>query len=275
MSMIDKLAAAGYLTEEQVGRVRGNVRAFVEELDSNPDFESEALAKTASFIGDVGRAVDPAKTVGAVIAAGITTAALTGGKDMYDAVKGKIKHHQSYNAMMDMNPGLKRHDKKMVNAAFNTLHRFNPDYASDPLVAGTFVQNALDMSRIDIGTVNSLVDSSNKLKRESGMSMADAMKFVQFKDEGPHPAQVAAWESSAKGPHPAQVGAWEASRSKATSESRKAQGALLASRTEAKKNLSQARSARAQATAWEQNARKAEAEADFLRTMAGKAKRLP
>jgi hypothetical protein len=220
MSVIEKLAAAGYLTEEQVSRVRGNVEAFIGEMDSNPEFANEALCKTAGFGGDVMKAVDPAKTVGAVIAAGITMGAIAGGKDIYDAIKGKIQHRSSFNEMMDMSPGLKKHDKKMVSAAFNTLHRFNPDYAADPLVAGTFVQNALDMSRIDVGTVNSLVDSSNKLQRESGMSMTDAMKFVQFKEGPPqaHPGQVAAWKSQAErkevGPHAAQIAAWRAQASR-------------------------------------------------------------
>lgn len=227
MGVIEKLAAAGYLSQDQVDRVRSNVRSFFNEMDSNPDFASETLDKTAGFVGDVAGHVDPAKTVAGLITAGLVVGAATGGRDIYDAVKGKIMHHRSFGKMMDMNPALKKHDKKMVNAAFNTLHRFNPDYAADPLVAGTFVQNALDMSRVDVGTVNSLVDANSKLKRDTGMNIGDALKFVQFQDKPmAHPAQVAMWEADTanklRGAPPEQLAAWRASAEKARAEASKA-----------------------------------------------------
>jgi hypothetical protein len=220
MGIIEKLASAGYLTGEQATRARENARAFIAEMDSDPSFP-----KSAGFGGDVMGHLDPAKTVAGIISAGLIVGAATGGRDIYDAVKGKITHHRSFGKMMEMNPALKNHDKKMVNAAFNTLHRFNPDYASDPLVAGTFVQNALDMSRVDVGTVNSLVDANSKLQRDTGMNIADALKFVQFKDEPvAHPSQVALWEAQTAGAgkpvgySEAQMAAWKAQAAKGEAE---------------------------------------------------------
>jgi hypothetical protein len=70
--------------------------------------------------------------------------------------------------MLRENPDLQKHPMgaKAVQGVFSTLHRFNPEFAGDPLVAGTFVRNHLesaDPKRIDIGTLTNLVSARKNL----------------------------------------------------------------------------------------------------------------
>ena len=61
-------------------------------------------------------------------------------------------------------------DARMVQRHFDTLHKFNPEYASDPMVAGTYVQSSLDYARPNIETLNNVVKARADLQR-SGRGM--------------------------------------------------------------------------------------------------------
>lgn len=90
-----------------------------------------------------------AKALGAVGggAAGVAGAALAGiayslAGDMYDSVKRGLTKSRDYKNMMQDNPDLKQLDPRQVQRAFSVLHKFNPEFASDPIVAGSFVRRA-------------------------------------------------------------------------------------------------------------------------------------
>jgi hypothetical protein len=88
-----------------------------------------------------------AKALGAVGAgaAGVAGSALAGiayslAGDLFESAKRGITKSRDYKNMMSENPDLKELPAKNVQRAFSVLHRFNPEFASDPVVAGSFVR---------------------------------------------------------------------------------------------------------------------------------------
>lgn len=90
-----------------------------------------------------------AKALGAVGggAAGVAGAALAGiayslAGDMYESAKRGLTKSRDFKSMLQENPDLKSLPSKSVQRAFSVLHRFNPEFASDPVVAGSFVRRS-------------------------------------------------------------------------------------------------------------------------------------
>jgi len=186
VNLIEKLAAEGLLTEEQVERIGKNVSSFLSKYESDSQFRKEAAEKLGwkNLVKGLGpeagffeRAYAQAHDVAPLLAGSVGLGALIGTATDYsgklvDAVKNKVHKAKSFETMIDKNPHLSDADPGAVEDAFNTLYRFNPAYAEDPLVAGTFVKNILDQERVDIGTVSNLVGAHKQLtdanKRRSG-----------------------------------------------------------------------------------------------------------
>lgn len=76
-----------------------------------------------------------------------------------------------YKEMLDANPGLQDEavNAKEVQRHFNTLFKFNPNYASDPVVAGSYVRNALDYARPNIDTINNIVNARKNIVQTSSL----------------------------------------------------------------------------------------------------------
>lgn len=116
--------------------------------------------------------------VGAAAAGGIALA-LAG--DMYEAAKRGITKGRDYKSMMQANPALKNMSAKEVQKAFSVLHRFNPEFASDPTVAGAWVGRQVQVTSMnpdmyaDANTLKGLVDSRKNI--------ADTKKIAPFKME--------------------------------------------------------------------------------------------
>ncbi len=91
--------------------------------------------------------------VGGAVAAGIAYA-LAG--DMYDAAKRGITKSRNYRDMLDANPDLKQFDAKTVQKSFSVLHRLNPEFASDPTIAGSWVKRQATFGEDTLGDANSL-----------------------------------------------------------------------------------------------------------------------
>ena len=187
MDIIEKLAADGQLTDEQVERIGKNVAEFMDAVRADPAFRKEAMEKLAfslpSYLKDplkrtgfmqkaMGHAWDVAPmAVGAGAIAGGFGLAKHLGEKGFGAARDKIEKARAYKAMVEENPQLKHIDPNVTQKAFNTLHRFNPQYAKDPMVAGTFVNNVADQERLDIGTVNSLVQARRNMADGGGKPM--------------------------------------------------------------------------------------------------------
>lgn len=146
------------LTNEQLSRIKSSVDSFVEETINDP-------VKTAAADGVFGTL---AKRVGAgaAITAGSLAAvgAYNGVKDLVN--KSRKKTH--YNAMLASNPALKDLDDESKARAFDTLYRFNPSYAKDPNVSGSFVSQMASMGTIPVDVVNSLVKSNREMNMGQG-----------------------------------------------------------------------------------------------------------
>jgi len=63
------------------------------------------------------------------------------------SVIGAINQRRNFSSMMESNPDLESvrgEDPKFFNQAFKSLRKANPDYASDPLIAGTMMRRMVD-----------------------------------------------------------------------------------------------------------------------------------
>lgn len=190
MSVIDGMVKEGRLTAGQAERAKKSANGLLKAAAADPAVRAE-LEKLAGPL-------DAMKAVGAGMKKGFgqamettvpqvaTVALLTGmmsagtdvAKDAYRALKSKVTENKNYQAMLEKNPSLRNHpDQEMIRDTFKTLHRFNPAYSGDPLVAGTFVQNAVDMERLDVNQVNQLVSAAKTIK-DTGPKPTDLSPFA-------------------------------------------------------------------------------------------------
>jgi len=98
--------------------------------------------------------------LGAGLTAGGTIAA--GGVEKITDVLSKPIHMQS---MMEQNPDLVKYPKKDVETYFNTLQRFSPLMAADPLVSGSWMRKALQYRDVGIDprSARELIEASTAL----------------------------------------------------------------------------------------------------------------
>lgn len=158
--VVEKLAAEGYLTPEQVERVGRRVAEFMKAAEEDPSFRAEALEKLAVF-----EHIPWKQTAGTLLAAAGIQAMGSVVSDLYHGTKSSIQKARSYKSMLDNNPDLAQADAQKVQSTFNTLHTFNPSYAADPNVAGEFVRNTIQMARMPIEQIGSIVKARADLAR--------------------------------------------------------------------------------------------------------------
>jgi hypothetical protein len=128
---------------------------IVEQLDTI--VKRAAAMAPQSMLSRFGGA---AAGVGAMAATGIAYS-LAG--DMYDAVKRGVSKSRNYRSMMKENPDLKDLPAVNVQKAFATLHRFNPEFAGDPTVAGSFVRRQAQFPEFDTNQLANLVGARKNL----------------------------------------------------------------------------------------------------------------
>lgn len=132
---------------------------YDEAAQQAPGMAGKAAAgagKAARVAGQVDWARG-AKYMAGAAAAGV---ALSLGGDMYEAVKRGLTKGRHYKNMLEANPELRaKGNLPFVKRHFNTLHKFNPEYASDPHVAGSYIKGNVDLESDDIGAIHSLVQA--------------------------------------------------------------------------------------------------------------------
>jgi len=165
MSFIEKLAAAGHLTDEQVERIGKKAAEMVKSYREDASFRKEAQEKLAlnPMAQKMLKRVGYGTALGAGVTLGATTANLV--REKLKERNDSISKAKNYKSMLEANPGLRTSgvDSKMVQRHFDTLHRFNPEYAADPMVAGTYVQNSLEMARPNIDALNNVVNARKNI----------------------------------------------------------------------------------------------------------------
>jgi len=177
MNIVEKLAAENLLTDEQVERIGRSVSEVVKAAQEDPSLMENALKKLANPFGGaagaakgfLGTALQHAKeyapwAVGSAIVGGGMTLGSRAMQSAYSGVKDTIQKSQAYDSMLEATPELHDANPDLVQKGFNTLFRFNPEFAKDPLVAGTFVKNVVDQERINLGDVRSLVDARKSMQ---------------------------------------------------------------------------------------------------------------
>jgi hypothetical protein len=200
VSVIEKLAREGHLTAEQVDRIGRSVADVLEAVERDPAFRKEAMEKlgVGTFLKNpelrtgfmkktLGHMFDIAPmAAGAAALGGVVGVAQTLGEKGIGAAAGSIQKASRYKKMVQENPDLAEADPNVTQRAFDTLHKFNPEYASDPMVAGTFVRNAVDQERIDIASVNSLVQARKNMADQRGKQrdyLAPAIQMGKAQNE--------------------------------------------------------------------------------------------
>lgn len=108
--------------------------------------------------------------------AGVT--ALAGAaKKMYDAATKS----SDYKMMLDINPDLvqaQQADPKMFNQYYNSLRRLNPTFASDPVVAGSYMrqmtEHPYNAGNVLVNAINAVPKPQSRLKDFStGLAIAN------------------------------------------------------------------------------------------------------
>jgi hypothetical protein len=149
----------------------------------------------------VGRALGAMKepVMGAVINAGMS-AALTGGAVAASRIIGAIQKGKQFRAMMDFNEDLHEYhsrDPKLFNQQYTSLRAMNPEFAADPLIAGTYMRR---MSTESANAGGILTDALNFRDKEQRPVMDAFQKGLLVKrpemarrpENGPPPPAAAA-----------------------------------------------------------------------------------
>lgn len=107
--------------------------------------------------------------------------------DAYDAIRRGITKTRNYKGMLASNPDLKDKPAHQVQAIFSTLHRFNPDFASDPVVSGSFVRQHVELAQgeegsgaVGLDALKSLVDARKGLTESRRIQ---APKMFELEDK--------------------------------------------------------------------------------------------
>lgn len=142
----------------------------------------ERLQKTASMWGTFKKQLVgglAAGTAAATLAAGATAAGYGLGKLKDAIVKGR-----AMKSMLEANPHLAKQDSKQVHMTFNSLYHMNPDLATDPLTAGSFVTRSLN--RVESGdSAGAYIDPATAVQLSKGREVEDPIMhaFLSAKPE--------------------------------------------------------------------------------------------
>lgn len=119
------------------------------------------------------RASDIAKgtAVGMAVGAGIkglgTVLSRAVDRAYVGMTEGKDKA-KAFSKMLGASPELGKEPATKVQRAFNSLYRWNPEMARDPLVASSFVQRSIDYGAVTTQEVESMVKSRKFLNEARG-----------------------------------------------------------------------------------------------------------
>ena len=179
--------------------------AFVKEaLANNPEItakiagvlraleitDPEGLAETSSEIASAISGV-PEKTAGELLGQfGKALAVAAGGAlatDIYDIAKRGLSKSTSKNAILEQHPDLKHQDKASVDAAFNTLHRYAPEFTADPNMGGFLLKRMVELPHDQHNLVKELINARKNIRdiRKSQFSVPN----IQISEESPEGRQ--------------------------------------------------------------------------------------
>ena len=175
LTELDLEKTAGRLTKLGKGRVWGAVKQWWK--GSKPG---------KGFGGQLGKATTKGLAYGLGglgIGAGAAAAGAAG-----SAVHRKLTSKRRFEAMMQHYPGLKKHRTAQVKKRWDTLNKFSPALAKDPLIAGTFLKRTMELGGdIDIKTIGEIAKARKDLAAAGsagvgGVAMQSMIKGFGAKD---------------------------------------------------------------------------------------------
>lgn len=122
--------------------------------------EKEAMSEGAksAFLKALGYG---AGTTAAIAGTAIVTGAA---QDVLDMARNSVSRSIGFRDMIKENPGIGKLDRKQTKAYYNTLHRFSPEMARDPVVAASWVKRMGEFDYVDPGTIQQLVSTSERMR---------------------------------------------------------------------------------------------------------------
>lgn len=188
MSIINDLVSKGQLTQEQGEAVQTRVDDMMKAAAADPLFKAEleklgkgeTLSKLKNTFMEAATGTIPTFMLLSGAAAGMGTAAAAG-RAVVEGFQAKRQKEKDFERMLNRSPELKRHpNKQLVKDSFETLHKFNPAYASDPLVAAAFVKNTVDMERVHPSDINALVSAYKNIQDAKAKTMDIAPNLIRM-----------------------------------------------------------------------------------------------
>ena len=158
---------------------------ILKEMDAIVKKAEEGHVKTARVGFNVGNWKDAGNVAkGTAAAFGVMTAggvALALAADLYESAKRGLTRGRDFKAMLAANPDLGAASKAAkVKASFGTLHRFNPEFAKDPNVAGSYVRQSIDIPGSELASVKDLVKArSDSSKAKQLPTFNPGIKFTE------------------------------------------------------------------------------------------------
>lgn len=196
--IVNGLVKEGSLSFEAAERARASAAGLLEKvavglprLTSGQGMLPSIASHMGGGAGKAGRSgrlienlmADPVGTAPSLVAGGaaITAGGLGAGYVGHHAMAGAdaiiqaLMKGRRFDKMMKVNPELDGYEDSSLQLAFNTLHKFNPEMASDPLVAGTFVRRVMDARGVDTKTVGEIARARGDVPGMSGGQKAGDM----------------------------------------------------------------------------------------------------
>lgn len=113
--------------------------------------------------------------VAGTVAGGLLGAVAT---DLYDAAKRGLTKGRNFNRIMEANPNLKREvDPKSLRMAYNTLHRYAPDFTADPLVGGALLKQVSELPQMSHKTIVELIGARKDINDAKGRHFSDMSRL--------------------------------------------------------------------------------------------------
>jgi hypothetical protein len=116
-----------------------------------------SLYKRAMGRPDVKPFIDTARgALGHGLAVAGAGAAMAGIAQGAEAIFNAATKSRDFNRMLEHHPDLRDRDQKAVTSAFTTVRALNPQYSSQPLIAGAAVKNLLEFPGGAVGIADTL-----------------------------------------------------------------------------------------------------------------------
>jgi hypothetical protein len=154
---------------------------------ADPELLAYARAEFAKTAMTINPNLRTAAIFGLGSAAGGAVGAVLSGEmvEAFEKGKARLTKGKNFRRMMEVNPDLGQLDQKQVGLAFDTINRFAPAFARDPLVAGTWTRQIAGYGEgVPADRAAQLVQATSNLmkSKQTGAKMnpfIDAMTFEQ------------------------------------------------------------------------------------------------